>query len=159
MQPVDLPQLLREAAELLRERLVKRHVTLRWGPQCEAAQILGNDGELQQVFTNLMLNALEAMNGQPGGELRLSAESDADKVTVVVEDNGPGIPAAVLDRIFQPFFSTKIGQGGTGLGLSVTHGIVRRHGGDIRVESQVGRGTRFTIALPRLAAPGKSADR
>jgi two-component system NtrC family sensor kinase len=159
MVPVDLPQLLREAAELLRERLAARRVTLSWGSQCEAAQVLGNDGELQQVFTNLMLNAMEALNGQPGGELRLSLETAADKVTATIEDNGPGIPAAVLERIFQPFFSTKIGQGGTGLGLSVTHGIVRRHGGDIRVDSQVGRGTRFTIELPRLAGEGKSAHR
>lgn len=156
MVPVDIAQLLTEVAELLRERLVKRNVRLEWTPPGAPQTVLGNDGELQQVFTNLVLNAIEAMAGQPGGVVRLEMEADDRVVRAVVIDNGPGIPAAVVDRIFQPFFSTKIGQGGTGLGLSVSHGIVRRHGGEIRVASQMGRGSRFEVEIPRLQSDARS---
>ena len=156
MQPVDVGQLLSEVGELLRERLSKRGVRLEWAPPTQSFSVLANDGEIQQVFTNLVLNAIEAMAGQPGGVVKLELEADAHAVRARVIDNGPGIPTAVVDRIFQPFFSTKVGQGGTGLGLSVSHGIVRRHGGEIRVASQVGQGSRFEVEIPRFQREARS---
>ncbi len=109
---------------------------------------MGCDGELQQVFTNLILNAMDAMS-ETGGRLTVGIEANAAVVTVRVEDSGPGIPADKLEMIFQPFYSTKLNRGGTGLGLSISYEIVRRHGGDLRVASQPGEGACFLVELPR----------
>ena len=125
---VQLAPLISESIDLLAERL-------------------GNAGELQQVFTNLVLNALEAM-GADGGKLTVELESDERWVWASVQDSGPGIPPDKLDKIFQPFFSSKLKTGGTGLGLAITYNIVRRHGGDIRVISHPGEGCRFVVELP-----------
>jgi signal transduction histidine kinase len=119
--------------------------------------VLGDANQLQQVFLNLMLNASQAMEGSGG--LTIVTRFQDPEVLVTVEDTGIGIAEENLDRIFDPFFTTKpVGQG-TGLGLSVTYGIVEQHGGTIEVESRVGMGTRFTIHLPvaRLTAPGIAA--
>jgi two-component system, NtrC family, sensor kinase len=110
--------------------------------------VLGNDGQLQQVFTNLILNAAEAVAGRADGYARVSARVEGERALVTVEDNGKGMSAAVLEKIFQPFFSTRVAQGGTGLGLSVTRNIVRQHGGKIGVDSEPGRGARFVVELP-----------
>jgi signal transduction histidine kinase len=109
---------------------------------------MGCDGELQQVFTNLILNAIDAMN-ETGGRLAVEVEASEAKVEVRVKDSGPGIPPDKLEMIFQPFYSTKLNRGGTGLGLSISYEIVRRHGGDLRVMSQPGEGACFMVELPR----------
>jgi len=104
-----------------------------------------------------MLNAVDAMAPIPamaaiaarGGTLTLTLEADARWVRAMIADTGPGIPSAQLDKIFQPFFSTKLGQGGTGLGLSISYSIVQRHGGQMRVASAPGDGSRFFVELPR----------
>lgn len=102
--------------------------------------------QLNQVFLNLFTNAAHAMEGQ--GRLFIRSWSAGDSVYVSVADNGKGIPEKVLARIFDPFFTTKAVGEGTGLGLAITHQIIAKHGGDIRVESRVGEGTRFEIRLP-----------
>ena len=114
--------------------------------------VLGNEGELHQVFTNLVVNAIDAMeNG--GGRLTLTAENGDDTVRAWVSDTGPGIPAERMERIFQPFFSSKLTQGGSGLGLAITSNIVRRHGGEVSVENhEDGRGCTFIVELPRRRA-------
>jgi signal transduction histidine kinase len=109
--------------------------------------------QIQQVVTNLTVNAVQA---QPkGGEVRVSVEAEdgsASSVVVHVEDHGEGMPPEVVERIFEPFFTTKdVGQG-SGLGLSVAHGIVEEHGGHITVTSSVGKGTTFCVFLPTGAA-------
>jgi PAS domain S-box-containing protein len=104
---------------------------------------------LQQIVTNLVVNAAQA-SGR-GGTVRLKASVSEPELTIVVEDTGPGIPAAVMDRIFEPFFTTKPLGEGTGLGLSVTLGIVQQLGGRIAVDNGVcpdGTGARFTVTLP-----------
>jgi signal transduction histidine kinase len=104
--------------------------------------------QLQQVFLNLSLNACEAMPG--GGTLTISTMEDDGRVLVRLTDTGCGIKKDNLQRILEPFFSTKpVGQG-TGLGLSVSYGIVRQHGGTLEVESEEGKGSTFTVVLPSL---------
>jgi len=104
--------------------------------------------QIQQVLVNLVTNAVQAMS--PGGRLFIASRpgKERDSVEISVMDTGKGIPPEFLPHIFDPFFSTK-GEGGTGLGLSVSYGIIKQHNGEIRVESKVGVGTTFTVELPR----------
>jgi signal transduction histidine kinase len=115
--------------------------------------IHGDKQHLSQVFLNLILNALDAMPG--GGHLEVAVEkhSEPGYIAVRVKDTGDGIPDHIVTSIFDPFFTTKHRGKGTGLGLSVSLGIVKKHGGDIRVESEVGTGTTFTVLLPITAVP------
>ena len=101
---------------------------------------------MNQVWTNLIDNAIDAMNGQ--GQLTIRTAREDDRLLVEVRDTGPGIPAAVQPRIFEPFFTTKEIGKGTGLGLAVCYGIITEHGGSLNVRSTVGIGSTFTISLP-----------
>jgi signal transduction histidine kinase len=148
-RPIDLAPLAQEALDLLKERRLDSNVILAEVELEEGALVNGSEGELQQVLTNLLINALDAM-APTGGELRVSLSADDRWVWLMVGDTGPGIPTEQLERIFQPFFSTKLGKGGTGLGLSISYNIVRRHGGELRVASHEGEGTEFIVELPRL---------
>lgn len=105
--------------------------------------------QLSQILLNLCVNARDAMPN--GGRLTVRAENAADSVVFVVADTGEGIPTDVLDRMFDPFFTTKEAGKGTGLGLATVKGIVEREGGTIRVETEVGKGTTFYVALPAVA--------
>ena len=116
-------------------------------------KIEGDPEKLKQLFLNLAINALEVTPG--GGEIRVRVSSAEDGwVRVVVEDTGPGMDPETLAHAFDPFFTTK--NEGTGLGLAIAHSIVEQHGGRIDVESEPGRGTRFTVELP---AHGGTAGR
>jgi PAS domain S-box-containing protein len=121
-----------------------------------AGRILGNAGQIEQALVNLCTNAAHAIGNRPG-EIRIAldetAAADGGQVRLRVGDTGGGMPPEVLPRIFEPFFTTKGVGEGTGLGLAIVHGIVTGHGGRMDVDSQVGRGTVFTILLPR--APGQ----
>ena len=110
-------------------------------------KIEANLGEIQQVFTNLITNAFQAMNGK-GGKLTLSTRSLKDSVEVKVSDNGIGIPQKYLNKIFDPFFTTKNSGEGTGLGLNIVYRIVTKYEGTIDVESKENMGTTFTIKFP-----------
>jgi signal transduction histidine kinase len=103
--------------------------------------------QMRQVVANLVMNAIQAQPG--GGEVRVRTEEDSLEMRIRVEDDGSGIPADALDRVFEPFFTTKEPGDGTGLGLTVSYGIVNDHGGRIEVESKQGKGTSFTVLLPR----------
>ena len=102
-------------------------------------------GELNQVWTNLIHNAIQAMDGR--GEILIETKVEKGDVEVAIQDSGPGIEPEVAARIFEPFFTTKAKGEGTGLGLSISARIVEKHGGTIRVDSQPGR-TRFEVRLP-----------
>jgi signal transduction histidine kinase len=109
--------------------------------------ITSDRGRLQEIFLNVINNSFAAM--QDGGHLTVTAKRHKEgTVSVTVQDDGCGIPKADLDRVFEPFFSTRTGKGGTGLGLSITSGLVQELGGQIRVDSEVGKGTSFTLLLP-----------
>ncbi|MEJ2721270.1 MAG: ATP-binding protein [bacterium] len=109
-------------------------------------RINGNAHDLQQVFLNLFLNAIHAM--PDGGKLHISSYLENESVRLDITDTGVGIPADNLDKIFDPFFTTKGVGEGTGLGLSVSYGIIEKHHGEIKVSSDVGRGTTFSIIIP-----------
>jgi two-component system NtrC family sensor kinase len=111
--------------------------------------VRGFPGQMDQVFMNLVTNAAQAIGEREGGgTIRIVAAPRGAEVEVTVSDDGPGIAADLLPRIFDPFFTTKDVGEGSGLGLSIVHGIVDRHGGRIAVESRVGEGTTFRIFLP-----------
>jgi PAS domain S-box-containing protein len=116
---------------------------------------------INQVFLNLLMNGMQAIeaSGKPSGQLQVATRCDGTLIVVEVADDGCGIPPEILSKIFDPFFTTKPVGRGTGLGLSLSHGIVAEHGGRIEVESTVGTGTRFRISLPvRRAARRPSAQ-
>jgi signal transduction histidine kinase len=110
-------------------------------------RIMGFPGQIDQVLMNLLTNAAQAM-GDKGGTIKVAASNQDHCVLLTVADDGPGIPKDVLPRIFDPFFTTKDVGEGSGLGLSIVHGIVERHGGHIDVESEPGQGTKFSISFP-----------
>jgi signal transduction histidine kinase len=103
-----------------------------------------NEPDMEHAVENLVRNAVEAGARQ----IDVRTESEGDAVRVVVADDGHGIPQAQADRLFDPFFTTRRDSGGTGLGLSLVHSIVRGHGGTIHVDSSPGKGSRFTIRIP-----------
>ncbi|MGH9381003.1 MAG: ATP-binding protein [Thermoanaerobaculia bacterium] len=147
---VDLAEVIDSTLELLAERVQKRRIEVDWQPPPERLRVFGDEGQLDQVLANLVANAIDAM--PQGGSLTLTLEGDEERVRAVVADTGRGIAEDELARIFEPFYSTRLGEGGTGLGLSISYNIVRRLGGELRVASTPGEGTRFTVELPRHRA-------
>ena len=148
--PLALSGVLKESLDLLDQRASEAGVDIVCDLGGKSLDVLGNEGELHQVFTNLAVNAIDAMGPQGGGQLEVSAELQDRRVVVRVRDTGPGIPKERLDSVFQPFFSSKLGKGGTGLGLAIAYNTVRRHGGEIRAENHGEEaGCTFTVALPR----------
>ncbi len=139
-------------------RLIQESTAI-WLPRCDAEgvrpeyaldenipEIVADDGQLRQVITNLVVNAVQTM--PEGGTLRIETAHEDGWIRIEVSDTGLGIHPKILSRIFDPFFTTKEVDQGTGLGLSVVHGIVMGHQGKINVESAQGRGTRVTVRLP-----------
>jgi signal transduction histidine kinase/CheY-like chemotaxis protein len=147
--PVALNQVVQDALELTRPRW-KDAAELRGKPIVvdtalgDLPAVLGDPTELNEVVTNIILNAIEAM--PEGGRLRVETAAWADSVTLTISDTGAGMSEDVRRRIFDPFFTTK-GSRGTGLGMSVSYAIVKRHGGEILVDSAVGRGTSIRLLL------------
>ncbi|MBU6410419.1 MAG: hypothetical protein KGR98_08520 [Verrucomicrobia bacterium] len=150
--PLDVRQPIRKSLAMVEQNARNAGVAVLDELPAALPPVSANSNELEQVFLNLFLNALDAMSG--GGRLRVSAvvlEGTAGRpraVAVTVEDSGVGIPPSVRDRIFEPFFTTKQEGRGTGLGLSICLGVVRGHGGEIRVESEPGKGSRFIVQFP-----------
>lgn len=160
--PVELWRLVDEIATTLR-RLLKKNVTVQAARAVDQAWIMGNDKQLYQVLLNLGINAGDAM--PRGGTLTFSLSTsrygEKDYAVIRVKDTGTGMSPDVKARIFEPFFTTKGPGKGTGLGLSVAHGIVTAHDGRIEVESELGKGTTFTLIFPLLerAQPSVSETR
>jgi PAS domain S-box-containing protein len=148
---VDLNKIISETLTLLEHQLKISQIRVDAQLYQGLPAIHGNAGKLQQVFLNLFLNAKDAMAGK-GGILSI-ATSNGDAVQVTISDSGTGIAPEHINRIYDPFFTTKTspreGQSrGTGLGLSVTYGIIQEHAGKIRVDSQPGQGTKFLLEFP-----------
>jgi PAS domain S-box-containing protein len=147
MREVDLHALLDETLDLLAHQMALQTIVVKKEFQPNLPKITGNPTLLQQVFTNLILNARNAM--AEGGRLTVTTRADdTGQVETKFDDTGRGIPAEHLSRIFDPFFTTMpVGQG-IGLGLSISYSIIQQHQGTLEVESRAGKGTTFTIRLP-----------
>jgi two-component system, NtrC family, sensor kinase len=143
----DPNETIERALELIQHELLSRGVHLEFDPDPNLPPILASQDHLQSVWLNLILNAIDSLDKTPA-EIRITSQRVGDDIQVKVADNGKGIPSDRLTRIFEPFYTTKAAGRGTGLGLSVSHRIIRQHGGRIGVESQVGVGSTFTIVLP-----------
>ena len=148
---VDVNKIILDTLALLEHQFKTSKIRIEKQLHSGVPSISGNAGRLQQVFLNLFLNAKDAMGG--GGTLRIST-SNGDGVSVTVSDTGSGIAQEHIHRIYDPFFTTKAAREGqprgTGLGLSVTYGIIQEHAGKIRVESRAGEGTTFYLDFPLL---------
>jgi two-component system NtrC family sensor kinase len=151
LQPTDLCDVLESVLELTNKQLQHSGVTVEREWAGELPVIQANPDHLKQVFLNLVINAIDAM--PEGGTLRISTALEkpgfSEKtrfLRIEFSDTGEGMPAEVLSHLFEPFFTTK--EHGSGLGLSISYGIIQSHGGEITVTSEVGMGTTFTILLP-----------
>ncbi|WP_346296547.1 ATP-binding protein [Rhodopseudomonas sp. P1] len=111
-------------------------------------QILGNEGQFHQIIVNLIDNALDAVRGQAAPRIEIVAQRDGDQIVITITDNGAGLPDGLIDKIFEPFFTTKPVGEGTGLGLWISYGIAREHGGTLAAANRSGGGAVFTLMLP-----------
>ncbi|NUQ22052.1 MAG: response regulator [Gemmatimonadaceae bacterium] len=149
--PLDLNELVERTLRLRSFQLGDAHIALELDLAPDVAAVVGDARQLQQVVLNLVTNAVQAMAPLGGGILRIATRPLPGSVSLEVSDTGPGIPAAARPHVFEPFFTTKREGEGTGLGLSVSYGIVSAHGGSIGVAHTSERGTRMVVSLP--AAP------
>jgi len=149
---VNLNKVIDDGIYFLESRCAKAGIELIRELAPDLPEITADPSQLHQILINLIVNSIQAMPA--GGKLTIKTRSLEGEVSLSVEDTGSGMSGDVLKKIFIPFFTTKDVHEGTGLGLSVVHGIVSGHGGNIRVESKVGIGTRFEIILPIRAVNG-----
>jgi signal transduction histidine kinase len=148
LSEVKINEALDAVIEVVRNQLELDNILIRTHYAADLPEIAGDTEKLKQVFMNMLINARQAIG--KNGEIAISTGVDPERRSVVIrfEDDGPGIAPDVLDKIFDPFFTTKPTGQGTGLGLSVSYGIIEDHHGDIHVSSEVGKGTAFRIRLP-----------
>ncbi|OQX65969.1 MAG: hypothetical protein B5M55_01955 [Desulfococcus sp. 4484_242] len=144
--PVNINNVINSAVGIVENEFHLRHVKIQKELAHDMAEALLDKHQIEQVLINLLLNALHAVDSRGLVTLRSAVDRDRRKVLAEIADNGCGIPKEHLEKIFEPFFSTKAN--GTGLGLAVSYGIVKNHNGDIRVWSEPARGTRFMIEFP-----------
>jgi signal transduction histidine kinase len=153
LQNVDIARSLESTLTILGHKLRRRDVEVVRDYAPDLPTVAAHGSELNQVWTNLIANALDAIG--ESGRLTLRTRRDGDLASVVVADDGPGIPPEIIERVFEPYFTTKSVGSGTGLGLDVSHRIVTNLGGDLRVTSRPGE-TVFTVWLP-LNRPGAAS--
>lgn len=146
METMSLNDVFADVKGFLHRELESKRIALEMNLSDDLPQIRSDKGQLEQVILNIVRNAIEAVN--EGGRIIISSDmKDNDAVVISISDNGLGIPQDKVKHIFEPFFTTK-GQKGTGLGLFVSYGIVKKLGGMISAESESGQGTTFTIQIP-----------
>jgi signal transduction histidine kinase len=150
-EPVDLNRIVSQCVEVVRPGVDAAGLVLGFAPTPDLPTVHGRPGQLQQVVLNLLTNAIEAT--PRGGRIAVAtrAETGGREVVVEVADTGRGVPGEQRQRIFEPFFSTKAGGRGVGLGLFISAQIAREHGGRIDLESEAGRGAAFRLRLPVAA--------
>ena len=146
-----LEESLKSILLLSKKELAKRHIRVETHFSSMLIQINGVEDQIKQVLLNLIKNGMDALP-VAGGILTISTAQERQIATITIRDNGSGIKPEHLDKIFDPFFTTKSAIKGTGLGLSVSHGIIQSHGGDIRVDSESGKGSSFIVTLPVFSA-------
>ncbi|MFV0266526.1 MAG: ATP-binding protein [Draconibacterium sp.] len=151
---IDVELLINQVIQLLNSTAKKKNILIDFQYHAEGKYILADPGQLKQVFINIIINGIQAISGE-GIVLIAVEEKDnhhekdsvkAKDLFIIISDSGCGIPDKKLDQIFDPFYTTR--EDGTGLGLSISYGIINKHGGDIKIESEEGRGTVVTISIP-----------
>jgi two-component system, NtrC family, sensor kinase len=147
--PSNLNQVVAEVLELARSRAAECNIVIDWTPAGEMPTLIFDPEAIHRAVLNVVSNAIDACDKGELSRIRVSTEyaTSEHRVRVIVEDNGVGIPAEELEKIFTIFVSQK-GNRGTGLGLPVSQKILKEHGGDIRVESEVDKGSRFILEFP-----------
>jgi two-component system NtrC family sensor kinase len=155
---VDIKVALKHVVGLLEKKANTRGIQISLDFEENLPKLSTFPFELEQVFLNLINNAIDAHEGKPYGSIHISTRFDSagNNLVATVADTGSGISAGDLERIFDPFFTTKPVGKGTGLGLSISYSIIKQMGGDISVRSEVGKGTEFTVSLP--GAPAEQSD-
>ncbi|NUM33145.1 MAG: response regulator [Candidatus Brocadiae bacterium] len=148
-EPIHIQDVILKTMEILKEQFSEKKIHFSMDIHDSFPKIIGNSNQLQQVFMNLFVNAKNAM--AEGGSLYVKAEAanNSQMVKIFVMDTGKGIPQENLNKIFEPFFTTNPSGKGTGLGLSISKKIIKEHGGDIQVDSQVNKGTTFILSLAK----------
>jgi signal transduction histidine kinase len=152
-EPVDIAAILEQSLSLFKYKFLEKQITVEKDLQSDLPRPPGDDAQIGQVFTNLTINAIDAM--EPGGTLRIAISHHVEElarqqpyVQILVEDSGRGMPPEVLEHVFEPFYTTKHKGLGTGLGLFMCYGIIEKHGGTMDVVSAPDEGTQFKICLP-----------
>lgn len=148
----NLNQIIESTLKLVQQQSLFQNIEIKKSLDLQVPPVLADKLQMQQVFLNILLNAAEAMNGHGTISLKTDKTTESSQVFAVIEDNGPGMSKTTLEHIFDPFYTTKPVGKGTGLGLAIVYGILQKHGGDIKVDSREGTGTRFTIYLPMATA-------
>ena len=145
-QQAGIHEVITYALKMVQNQVQDKEVAISTNLSPEIKDVSIDTDRISQVFLNLYLNAIEAM--EHGGTLRIDSSIDAESSTVkiIISDNGAGIKREDLVHVFDPYFTTK--QSGTGLGLAIVHRIIEAHGGEVRIESETGKGTKVTIRLP-----------
>jgi signal transduction histidine kinase len=159
MEALDLRQIVEDTVRLVANQAKMKKVHLMMNLPNLLPTVHGDRQLLSQVFMNLIINAMEVLPER--GKIRIISDTERKEgfLAIDVSDDGPGIPRHIMDRIFDPFFTTKSKSRGTGLGLSVSGGIVSKLGGEILVESQLGSGSTFTVLLPVTTVPSDVTSR
>ena len=148
IEPRDVNDVVNKALSLLENQAIFHDIDIVRGLRSDLPPVGVDEGQMIQVFMNIIINAAEAMDGEGTLTAATSRDDDTGRVNVAFTDTGEGIPEQNMKRLFEPFFTTKEVGKGTGLGLSISHGIVETHGGEIQVKSRVGEGTTFVVSLP-----------
>jgi PAS domain S-box-containing protein len=144
----NLNEMISRCVDLISHQALIHNIEIVQHLDPELPQIVGDPGQLQQVVTNLLLNAADAIHGRGRITIASQAAPQGEGVILTFTDTGRGIPQEIRNKIFEPFFTTKPPGKGTGLGLSIVYGVIQRHGGSIQVDSSPGEGTTFTLKLP-----------
>jgi len=151
-ESINLNDAVKEVLEFVEKEMLFRNIRLDLHLREDIPAVVSDKGQLQQVFLNIVNNAVDAV-GKDGVIEIWTDIKDEQTVTVLIKDTGPGIPQEILRHIFEPFYTTKEKGKGTGLGLSISYGIMHKLGGTILVRSEVKKGTAFTVEIPQKAAP------
>jgi two-component system NtrC family sensor kinase len=148
IEPVDFNKVLQDTLSLVETQAIFHNIEVVWNLDPELPRVMADRSQFQQVFMNILMNAVQAMNERGAITVVTRRSASGNSVEVAISDTGQGIPPGQIDRIFDPFFTTKASGHGTGLGLSIAYGIVTTHRGTISVESEPGKGSTFTIRMP-----------
>jgi len=154
---VDINKIISSTLALVMQQSLFHNIKVEMQLDPELPKVFVDVGQMQQVFLNIILNAVEAMEGKGSLSVSSRVEQQGQQVAITIRDDGPGMTPEVQKKIFDPFFTTKPQGKGTGLGLAIAYGIVQKHKGEIIVESRVGAGSQFTVRLP-IAAQMKMAQ-